>query len=536
MVTTLVDHGRTTESFVLAMDELVEFLSDPESYCDGTSTVEIRETHISWVALTDRRVYKVKKPLRFPFLDYSTSALRLAACRDEVRLGSRLAPGVYLGYQPITRGPNGNLQFGGDGPSLDYCVLMKRLPAHRMFDSLIRNGTAGPQHIESLLSVLVPFYRRAARGPEIDRYATAQAIERQVRENLATLDSIAQRLAAPTLQRVRASQLQFLRLSANTFTDRIHAGRICEGHGDLRAEHVCFTDPPVVFDCVEFSLPFRAADVASELAFLAMECDYLGAPELGESLIQGYRTQSAEDLPESLINFYKSYRACVRAKVEQLRAEQLTGTAADESHRRAARYLQLASFYATQFYRPKLLVMVGTAGSGKSTLAESIADDLGMVVLRSDAIRHELAGTRQPGAAYASGIYSEDMTERTYEAMFERARKLLGDAVSVVLDATFRDERHRQRAADLAHQYGADVQFVRCACPTDVARDRIAKRIARRQGISDARPELVATQDQEIQSGSDWSRRPLLVVDSTQPVELGKAAVLKVLQHRQDHS
>lgn len=522
--------GITPNSMAATSDELVRFLNRPESYGDGTSAVSFKETHISWVALTDRRVYKVKKSVRFPFLDYSTQELRLHACREELRLGRRLAPDVYLGYMPITVGPLGRLQFGGDGPVVDNCVVMKRLPEARMLDRLIREKAASRADIDRLLSVLVPFYSQAVPGPEIERFATASAIERQARENLATIDSIDHGLPKSMFKRVRASQLQFLKLSSPLFAERVRAGRICDGHGDLRPEHVCMVDPPVVFDCVEFSARLRAADVISELAFLAMELDFLGVPELATAVVEGYKTRANDAVPDVLINFYKSYRACIRAKVNLLRADQQTGTAADQSRASARRYLQLASFYSTAFYRPKLFVTVGAAGTGKSTVADALADALGLEVLRTDAIRHELGGHREAGAGVGQGIYSESMTEWTYAELFARADALLRESVSVVLDGTFRDVRKRDQAIQLAHRSAAEVHFIYCRCSRELAHTRIADRIARREGLSDARPEIHDFQQEELNSAGDWPSWSVNELDTSRPVSELIAQVIDALR------
>ena len=527
--------GTTPSSTAVTSDKLVRFLRRPENYGDGTCAVDFKETHISWVALTDRRAYKVKKPVCFPFLDYSTLELRLHACREELRLGRRLAPDVYLGYVPIAVGPLGKLQFGGDGPVVNYCVVMKRLPETRMLDRLIREQTATRADIDRLLSVLVPFYAKAVRGPAIDQHATASAIETQGRENLATIGSTDHGLPGSMFKRVRASQLQFLKLSAAVFAERVRSGRICEGHGDLRPEHVCMVDPPVVFDCVEFSLPLRSADVISELAFLAMELDFLGVPDLATALIESYKTRTCDAVPDTLINFYKSYRACIRAKVDLLRAGQLTGPAAEQARTHARRYLQLASYYATEFYRPKLFVMVGATGTGKSSIANALADALSLEVVRTDAIRHELGGQRMPDAGYREGIYSDSMTIRTYETLFDRAETLLREAVSVLLDGTFRDARQRDRAVELAQRHGADIHFVCCRCPAEIARARIAQRIARREGISDARPELFAIQEQELRAAENWGDRSVVFLDTMLPIPTCVAQVIDALRCRAGH-
>jgi aminoglycoside phosphotransferase family enzyme/predicted kinase len=526
MESTLAPPGTFTGSKVVAPDELVHFLHRPESYGDGTASVSFRETHISWVALTDRRVYKVKKPVRFPFLDYSTLELRLHACREELRLGRRLAMDVYLGLVPITGSPRSRLQFGGDGPVVDYSVVMKRLPEARMLDRLVREKTATHTDIERLLNVLVPFYSSAVRGPDIDQYATAAAIERQGRENLATIDATDHGLPGSLFKRVRASQLQFLKLSAARFAERVRSGRVCEGHGDLRPEHVCMVAPPVVFDCVEFSLPLRSADVISELAFLAMELDFLGVPELATALMEGYKVRAKDAVPDALVNFYKSYRACIRAKVDLLRADQLAELAADHARAHARRYLQLASYYATEFYRPKLFVMVGAAGTGKSTVADALADALGLEVLRTDTIRHALAGRREPDSDVGHGIYSDTMTQRTYSEIFSQAEALLHESLSVVLDGTFRDSTQRNRAVDLARRNAAEVHFVYCRSARALAHQRIADRIARRDGISDARPEIHDVQQEELDATADWSNLPVIALDTSRSAQESVAQVI----------
>jgi aminoglycoside phosphotransferase family enzyme/predicted kinase len=490
--------------------------------------VEVCETHISWVFLVGQRVYKCKKPVRFAFLDYGTPELRRQACEQEVRLNRRLAPNVYLGVADLTARPDGGLQAGGDGPVVDSCVVMSRLPAERMLDRLIVEQRAATWDIERLLDVLIPFYAGAARGPQIDREAALDRLLANARENFTTLDATDHGLPRSLLQRLRAAQLGFLQFSAKRFAQRLASGYVCEGHGDLRPEHVCLLDPPVVFDCVEFSLGLRAADVLSELAFLAMECTFLGAPALAETLLSRYRQRSGDPAPEALAAFYQSYRACIRAKVNLLRAAQQPEGEAAHSRHRARRYLQLAGFCTTGFHRPQLLVTIGATGSGKSTVAAALADALGLEVLRTDVIRHELAGGPPADEATLAAQYTEAMTQRTYDVLAERARVLLGEAVSVVLDGTFRRVEQRERAVRLAHECGAGVHFIVCWCPPDVARRRIAERRARGTDASDATPELHEAQLAELQDAAAWSGPDVLTVDTTDPLP---AVVEQILDH-----
>lgn len=487
--------------------------------------VTLIETHISRVFLAGEWVYKCKKPVRFAFLDYSTPELRRHACTEEVRLNRRLAPAIYLGIEPVTADADGIWTVGTAGSFVDWCVVMKRLPDERMLHHRIATATADDAEMERLLDVLLPFYDGAARGPDIDAEATTERIDGHIRENFTTLETCDHGLPRALIQRVRSAQMQFVQLTAELFRRRIAAGFIREGHGDLRPEHVCLLETPVVFDCVEFSRELRSADVVSELAFLAMECDFLGAPSLGAALLAGYRRRSGDAAPSNLISFYKSYRACIRAKVELLRAEQQTEEAAVHSRQRGRRYLQLASGYTSAFHRPLLLIVFGATGTGKSTLAASLADLLGAELLRTDVIRHERAAD-----AGADGLYSEAMNRWTYDTLRDRAGALLGEAVSVVLDGTFRRAEQREEAKRLARQYGTGSLFVLCQCPPEVARRRIAERRARGGDPSDATPELHEVQRRELQNVAEGMDADLLVLDTTEDAALLRHRILDRLQ------
>lgn len=488
-----------------AMEEVVALLSRPESYPEATQNVECVETHISWVFLTDRFVYKMKKPVRFDFLDYSTSRRRLLHCRREVRLGRRLAPDVYLDVVPITTDRDGELRLDGKGRALAHAVKMRRLPDELMLDTLIRARAVPAPRVGRLIALLVKFYRTAARGRSTSRWARPTVILRNVKGNFTVLTQHAELFGPTALGKIQAAQLQLLELCPEVFEQRIREGRICEGHGDLRAEHICMLAQPVVFDPVEFSKPLRSVDAIDELSFLAMECDFLGDERLGETLLRGYQRGAGDSAPQEIVGFYKSYRACVRAKVEALREEQLEGgvstvtRARDRNARRACegrarRYLALAANYCDGFYRPKLLITMGLMGTGKSTLATGVADRLGMTVLRSDLVRQELAGRRDRAARYGTGMYSAEFTGRVYRELVSRAEKLLRRGVSVVLDATFLRRRYRDLARSAARRAGAQALAVHCICPASVVLGRLARRSKELAALSDARPELYEQQ------------------------------------------
>jgi aminoglycoside phosphotransferase family enzyme/predicted kinase len=499
---------------------LVDLLLRPAVYPERPGRVELVETHISWVFLTDRFVYKLKKPVRFDFLDYSTPEARQRACRDECQLNQRLAPDVYLGVLPITIDYKGRIVIGGSGRAIDWLVKMRRLPADRMLDELIRTGRLGDAESERLAGWLAGHYHRLSPiFMEAGDYRAA--IERHVRSNRAELLSAQHGLPTELIKRCHAAQLRFLVLDKAQFAARVCDGRIVDGHGDLRPEHVCLDAEPIVFDCVEFNAELRRVDVADELAFLAMECEHLGAERVGQRILDAYRQQSHDHFSAALEKFYKCYRACVRAKVAALAAAQAPAPTAD---RRALGYLALADRYAAQLGPPTVIVVGGLMGSGKSTLACSLAELLGSEWLSTDAIRRELLGASPAPAAFGEGLYSPELRTQVYNELFQRTELLLRAQVSVVLDGTFLTAAQREAAMGLARAAGAVPLVVRCACPAEVAMERIEQRAA--GSLSEARRDLYAAQ----QSGEEpFDGGNILTVDTTMPLRVQESAVLDAL-------
>lgn len=512
-----------------SLDRIRRELSRPTAFPTATTTVWTAETHISLVFLTDSRAYKIKKPVKFPFLDYSTLERRKWACEEEVRLNRRLAPGIYLGVVPITE-VGGALRVGGTGHVVEYCVEMVRLPEELLLDHRIVAGTASEADVARLLDVLVAFYASLPRSPERNQFATPEAMDRLVRENIDTLAPLVPGEDSRTLSRVRSSQWQYLAVKRDVFEARLESGAIVEGHGDLRPEHVCLLDPPVVFDAVEFSEAFRTGDVASELGFLAMECDFLGATSIGRALIDGYREKTGEALPAHLVAFYQAYRATVRAKVELLRSTQQRGGEADEHKRRCHRYLHLAGAYASDFHHPVLVVFVGATGTGKSTVAHALAERIGLEVFRTDEIRQELAGRRDPSAEVDAGMYGPEMTHRTYEALLESARQAILAGVSAALDATSLDPAFRDRARQAGRAAGCSSLFVWCQCPPEMAQARIARRRAEGKDVSDARPELHALHLARLSGAADLHDASVVALDTTQPLADNVDRIVKALR------
>jgi predicted kinase len=299
------------------------------------------------------------------------------------------------------------------------------------------------------------------------------------------------------VRRVHEAQWRVLRLAPELLDTRVLDGRIVEGHGDLRPEHIYLVPYPTIIDCVEFNAEFRQIDVLDELCFLAMECAALDAAWVGDEVIAQYCQWNADQPPAALLPFYKTYRACVRAKVSALRAEQLTGQARLRSLESAKRYLAVADVYAGQLGPTFLLMVRGLTGTGKSTLASGLADLLGVERLQTDAIRQEMFGTSPQPAAYGEGIYQPSHRARVYEQMLQRSRTLLAAGRSVILDGTFLAAKYRTEAVAAAESLGALPLIVHCQCPEPLAIQRLRARAQAGTSASESRPDIYFEQQRD---------------------------------------
>jgi aminoglycoside phosphotransferase family enzyme len=331
---------------VTGLDAKVAFLRRPESYPESTRRVDVVETHMSWVFLTDAFAYKLKKPVRTPFLDFSSLALRRHFCAEEVRLNRRLAPRAYLETVALAEGPAG-LSLGGAGQIVDWLVKMVRLPSGGTLDHAIRSGTVDKGDLDRLAAKLIGFYRTASPiRMSAEEYLLR--FERDVSENMAALSEATGILPLPEVRRIHEAQVALLRKAGSPLAARALDGKIVEAHGDLRPEHVFLGPDPQIIDCLEFNRAFRCLDPIDELCFLAVECEQLGAPAVGTGILQEYCRATLDDPPQSLFDFYKCYRACLRAKLSFWHLREPKVRDPERWPRQTRSYLQLAGRYADQ--------------------------------------------------------------------------------------------------------------------------------------------------------------------------------------------
>ncbi len=518
---------------------LMKALSDPAFYPHRPASVEVRQTHISVVALAGPLVYKVKKPVDFGFCDFTTLEKRHRFCHEELRLNRRLAPDVYRRVVPIVRSPDGGLVLGGQGDPVEYAVEMRRLPDERMLPALLAAGQVTAETMESVAWVLHVFHRAAARSEAIDAYGRLEVIEAEVRENFLQLEPYVGRTIEPeAFTQLKDRTERFLATHRDLFSQRIADGRIVEGHGDLHADHICLeAGGTVIYDCIEFNEAFRCLDIASEVAFLAMDLDALGYQTLAEAFILHYQAIAEDPGLPRMLPFYKSYRAVVRGKVESFRLDDpdMPELAKAEARKSARRYFELACRYADSLDLPTLIICCGLIGSGKSTLAAALAPLLDGVVLGSDVLRKELAGLPPEARCdepYGAGLYRAEMTDRTYEALIERARPLLAAGRTVILDASFARPTHRDRARRLASESGVEAWCCWCRCGEAELKKRLRRRQAETSGPSDAREALLEPFTAAFEPPEEWPAETLVIVETDRPLAVCTRRVMERVKPR----
>ncbi|UCC90982.1 MAG: hypothetical protein JSW24_02195 [Dehalococcoidia bacterium] len=329
------------------LPKIVKALLDPKAYPEIPQRIELMQTQMSFVFLTDNYVYKVKKPVNLGYLDYTTLEKRQLYCHREVELNRRLCPDVYLGVVPITQDKN-NFSVGGQGEAIEYAVKMRRLPQEAMMDVLLTNNQVSPAMVTNVAQKLVDFHQNAETNATISTFGNLDTITQNTKENFTqTKKYIGTTISRNKYQRIKDYTDSFTRENASLFQKRLVDGRIRDCHGDLHTAHICFTNDIYIYDCIEFNDRFRYCDVASEVAFLAMDLDHYRRADLSRCFVNAYVAQSQDKELLKLLNFYKCYRAYVRGKVESfmlddphISAEEKAGTLST-----ARSYFDLAKSY-----------------------------------------------------------------------------------------------------------------------------------------------------------------------------------------------
>lgn len=476
---------------------LREALQNPAVYPDATTSVELRETHISLVFLTDRYAYKIKKPVNLGFLDFSTLDQRHFYCEQELMLNRRLSSGVYLEVVAL-RQDDQHYTFDGHGQVVEYALKMRRLPEGHSLEALLRRDRVTADMVEALAQRLAAFHADHPVAGSSESYGTLERVRADWDENFAqTADAIGHILSRQTYMTIQQAVTTFTSRHADWFAERVQQGRIRDCHGDLRAEHIYFESGQLqIIDCIEFNQRFRFIDVTSEVAFLAVDLERLGAAAMAAHFVRAYARFSEDASLYRLLDFYRCYRAYVRGKVTSIRLQASPPPELrTQLQRRAEAYFALAAHYAERLTRPLLLLTTGLTASGKSTVAQAIATALDLALYSSDRVRKEMAGVTPETSrrsAYGAGLYSAAATQQTYDALADLARQALLRGDSVILDASFAKQAERQRIAALAQEMNAQCCVVECWAPEESLRARLRERERSPTSVSDAREEILS--------------------------------------------
>lgn len=439
---------------------------------------EVRETHSGLVLLTGDRAYKVKKPVNLGFLDFTSCSARKEAIHRELALNRRLTPDVYLGVAEVV---------DDTGEPCDYLLVMRRMPDARRLSTLLTQGADVLGDLRWLARVLATFHASAPTGPGIDASGRSSALHDRWVDNFAGLRALSPRKVSPDqLHELEVLALDYVTGCAPLLQARIEAGLIRDGHGDLLADDIfCLSDGPRVLDCLDFDETLRFMDVLDDVSCLAMDLERLGRVDLAEAFLQWYAQFSGTPLPEGLKHHYIAYRAVMRAKVTALR-ERAEGT--DQAANEVAALCAIGKAHL-RAGRRRLILVGGAPASGKTTLATALTDPLGAPVLSSDRVRKESAGISPQtpaGAPFEQGLYTTDLTNRTYASLQSRAQALLGLGESVIVDASFTKARHREPFRQLAATARADLVELRCVVAPPIAHQRRRRRAAHPDRYTDA--------------------------------------------------
>lgn len=464
------------------MLKIPDALLDPKSYPEKVKKVKMLQTHTSWVFLTGKYAYKIKKPVDFGFLDYTTPEKRKKFCYEEIRLNRRLCPSLYLEVVPVVRKGN-NLHIDGKGEVVDYAVKMRELPQRAIMTQLIKRGKIGFEVMDRIAKIMADFHEKAEANEEISSYGSIATVRYNWEENFLQTEGFVDSLIKTEIyEEIKGSVERFMEEKPEIFEERIEQGKVRWLHGDFHSGNIFIQNGIWIFDCIEFNRRFSCSDTASEIAFFVMDLDFLDSKGLGDYFVYKYIGYSGDTELLRLLDFYKCYRAYVRGKVMGFKVfdERVKETEKNQSKVIARKYFRLSHLYARRLFdSPTLVLIYGLPGVGKSFVSEKLARQLNVFHLRTDILRKEIASVspdehRHPG--FGKGIYSKDMTDETYRKILEVARILLSHGKSCILDGSFSKREWRTRALELAEGLKISFYSIYCKCPQEIVFERISTR------------------------------------------------------------
>jgi aminoglycoside phosphotransferase family enzyme/predicted kinase len=491
MQTRAAGSGDVKSSAVKRQEVLIQALRRcPTAYADGVDQVDILETHISYVLLTGRYAFKIKKAVELGFLDYRSLAARHHYCKEELRLNRRLAPDIYLDVVPIT-GPVASARVEGAGRALEYAVKMRQFPQDSLLSQMLLRGALTPAHIDALAARVAEFHGSIAVASANGPFGRPDEVRRLALENFEQLDGLVENDADRTmLAALRVWTEREYNARAGDFETRRQTGSVRECHGDLHLNNIALVDGRItVFDCIEFNDQMRWGDIMGEVAFVTMDLDDRKRSDLACRFLNAYLEKTGDYAGLAVLRFFLAYRAMVRAKVTWLRAAQL----ADASQKTSALdeyrgYVKLAQQYA-RTPQPAIVLMHGLAGSGKTTVSQQLLEDIGAIRIRTDVERkrlHEIDARGRSQSPVDAGLYTSAKTERTYQHVVALARQVTAAGHVVIVDAASLKRWQRDAFRNLAGELGVPFVIVSVSASGATLRQRVMARSGSGLDASDA--------------------------------------------------
>ena len=490
---------------------LIKALSEAGAYRHAITAVSVVETHISWVLLTGQFAYKIKKPVNFGFLDFSTLERRQFCCYEELRLNRRLAADLYIDVVKITGTPE-QPSVDGDGEAIEYAVKMMQFPAGYTLSERAERGQLGVDDIDQITDIIADFHESVAQADAASPYGTGDCIKRWFVENF---DHIRPLLADDR----HKQQLQLIQdwgdaewtSKADLMALRKRQGHVRECHGDLHLSNMTLIDGKVtLFDCIEFNPMLRWIDVVSEIAFLVIDLLHFGYERLAFRLLNHYLQRTGDYQGLALLRYYLVYRALVCAKVSLLRHAQ------QANHQPCLSYTEFADLAERYIQAGRIVLIIthGYSGSGKSTLSGQLAEKTGAVQIRSDIERKRLFGYRaqeRTGSGLDSGLYTQDASLKTYRYLADCATAVIAAGFSAIIDAAFLKSEQRELFKQLAADCGVPLLIV----DFQASDAELCRRIRlRQQDASEATLDVLQHQQQSAQALSAEEQCYVITIDT----------------------
>ena len=497
---------------------LIQQMLQPSFYPhEVVEPVQLIQTHISYILLTGKYVYKLKKPMNFGFLDFSTLEKRQYFCREELRLNYRGAAELYIEVLPITQ-VGSNYQLYGTGKVVEYVLKMYQFPQENLLSSMFDTKTLEEKHLVELGEMLALYHKLAEMNDYIRSFGKVTQLRKAIDENYEQTEKYIGSLQTKVkFDETKAYSDRFFAERQELLDQRVQGNFIRECHGDLHLRNIAlWQDKILMFDCIEFNESFRFVDVMYDVAFIVMDLEARHRQDLGNLFLNTYLEKTGDWEGLQVLPLYLSRQAYVRAKVTSflLDDSQISAEAKEEASKTASNYYTQAWEY-TKPHQGKLMIMSGLSGSGKSTTAHYLSRKLGAIQIRSDAVRKHLAGILLKSKG-ADEIYTSAMTQKTYRRLLDLGIILTRQGFSVILDAKYDLQALRQKVIQEAEENNIPLQIIQCEAPIEVIKQRLKNRNG---DISDATVGLLNSQIENSEPLTKREKELLITVNTTQPLE-----------------